>query len=322
MAFRSLQKDQGIYLEDTDRKLPSRIDRNTRYALFSQIAEGGKAIIYSCKDLHLSRTICYKALRKELADNEIEQQRFLREARVTAMLQHPSTVPVYELGRDNRSQLYFTMKLVQGYTLAEMLNPEYRDRYDLSQLMEVVLQVARGLDFAHEHGVVHRDIKPANLLIGPVGEVLILDWGLAKIRSRESVREAPPEEVNEEVQANVDSSDLTITGQGKLQGTVIYMSPEQIRREEGIDRRSDIFSLGVVMYEILTGQPPIGGAGDRIDQVIEAVQHTEPPKPSAIAKFPIPKRLEEICLRCIRKDPKDRYQSAEELAGELRQDWD
>lgn len=317
MAFHFSQRDERIYLEDTDRSLPAKIDPNTRYAFFSKIAEGGKAIIYSCKDLHLSRTICYKALRPELADHPVEQQRFIREARVTAMIQHPSTVPVYELGRDNRGRLYFTMKLVRGYTLAEMLDPKYRDRYDLPQLIEVILQVARGLDFAHEHGVVHRDIKPANLLVGPAGEVLLLDWGLAKIWNREG----GTTDVPSDAEAAVDRRDLTITGQGKLQGTVVYMSPEQIRREEGIDRRTDIFSLGVVMYEILAGRPPIGDAGDRIDQVIEAVQHQEPPRPSKVAKYPVPKRLEEICLKCMRKDPADRYQTAEAIVRELREGW-
>jgi serine/threonine-protein kinase len=317
MAFHFSQRDERIYLEDTDRSLPARLDPNTRYAFFSKIAEGGKAIIYSCKDLQLSRTICYKALRPELAEHPVEQQRFIREARVTAMIQHPSTVPVYELGRDNRGRLYFTMKLVRGYTLAEMLDPRYRDRYDLPQLIEVILQVARGLDFAHEHGVVHRDIKPANLLVGPAGEVLLLDWGLAKIWNREG----GTTDVPSDGEAAIDRRDLTITGQGKLQGTVVYMSPEQIRREEGIDRRTDIFSLGVVMYEILAGRPPIGNAGDRIDQVIEAVQHEEPPRPSKVAKYAVPKRLEEICLKCMRKNPAERYQTAEAIVRELREGW-
>ena len=160
MQFPQPTKDEAsVYLEDTDKALPSKIDARTRYAFFKTIARGGKSIIQSCKDLHLSRVICYKELRKELAKNEIEQQRFLREARVTAMLQHPSTVPVYELGRNNRGHLYFTMKLVHGYTLREIIHVKYRDLYDLTQLMDVVEQAALGLAYAHAHGVVHRDIK-------------------------------------------------------------------------------------------------------------------------------------------------------------------
>lgn len=317
MAFHYGKKDERIYLEDTDQPLPEKLDPNLRYAFFATLAQGGKANIYSCKDLHLSRTICYKALRPELADHPVEQQRFLREARVTAMLQHPSTVPVYELGRDNRGRLYFTMKLVRGYTLAEMLDPKYRDRYDLAQLMEVVLQVARGLDFAHEHGVVHRDIKPANLLVGPAGEVLLLDWGLAKIWSR---NRRVADEVSDAV-ADVDPEDITITGQEKLQGTVAYMSPEQIRRDPTLDGRSDIFSLGAVLYQVLTGRLPHGAEGDRIDSVIDAVQNKPPEKPSAVAKYPVPKRLEQICLRCLRKDPAERYKSAEDVVRELREGW-
>ncbi len=318
MAFHLGKRDERIYLEDTDRDLPAKVYPTTPYAVFASIAKGGKANIFSCKDLHLARTICYKSLRPEIAAHPVEQRRFLREARVTAMLQHPSTVPVYELGRDNRGYLYFTMKLVRGYTLGEMLDPKYRSRYDLAQLMEVVLQVARGLDFAHEHGVVHRDIKPANLLVGPAGEVLILDWGLAKIWSRDGSSADPPSDAV----ADVDAADLGLTGQGKLQGTVVYMSPEQIRRDADIDGRSDVYSLGAVLYEILTGRTPHGEPGERVDTVIEKVQHDEPRRPSQVAKFAVPKRIEEICMRCLRKDPGARYASAEAVVRELREGWD
>jgi len=315
MQFPTPTKEEAsVYLEDTDKLLPEKLHRGTRYAFFKTIARGGKSIIQSCKDLHLSRIICYKELRKELVTNEIEQQRFLREARVTAMLQHPSTVPVYELGRNNRGHLYFTMKLVHGYTLREIVNVKYRDRYDLTQLMDVVTQAAQGLAYAHTHGVIHRDIKPENILVGPFGEVLLLDWGLAKVWDREGVSSEPPE--SEEL---VKSDDVTITRQGKLEGTPTYMSPEQINRDPDIDGRTDVFSLGTILYEILARARPT--KGETVQALIHSALHDKPTKPSEIAKEKIPKRLEEICLACLEKDPKNRMPSASELVFQLQQGW-
>ena len=168
-----------VYLADTDKPLPRNVNPHTRYAYFKLIARGGRSIIQSCKDLHLMRVVCYKSLKAEFADDPDEQRRFVREARVSAMLQHPNTVPTYELGRDLQGHYYFTMKMVHGYTLREVL--DYRERYDLTRLVEVIIQVAHALEYAHGHGVAHRDIKPENILVGPFGEVLVLDWGLAKV---------------------------------------------------------------------------------------------------------------------------------------------
>jgi len=147
-----------LFTEETDIALPETINPRTRYAFFSTIATGGKSLIKSCVDLHLRRRICYKTLLPEFADNDIENHRLLREARISAMLQHPNIIPTYELGRDNRGHYYFTMKLVHGYTLREILN--FRERYDINQLLEVALQVAHALAYAHSMGVLHRDIKP------------------------------------------------------------------------------------------------------------------------------------------------------------------
>ena len=169
----------SVYLEDTDSPLPAVLNPRFRYIHLGTIAKGGKSFIIRVKDRHLSRIVAYKTLRPEFADDPVENTRLLREARVSAMLQHPYTIPTYEVGRDNRGRLYFTMKLVHGFTLREVL--EYRERYDLKQLMEVIEQVVRALGYAHDHGVAHRDIKPGNILIGPYGEVLVLDWGLAKV---------------------------------------------------------------------------------------------------------------------------------------------
>ena len=141
----------SVFLEETDKPLPIKIDPRTRYAFFSTIATGGKSLIKSCKDLHLSRFVCYKTLKPEFANNEIEQKRLIREARVTAMLQHPNTVPTYELSRDARGNPYFTMKLVHGYTLREIF--DYRERYDLTKTPSFIVRASAK--------TACEDIKPA-----------------------------------------------------------------------------------------------------------------------------------------------------------------
>lgn len=301
----------SVFLEETDKPLPKKIDPRMRYAFFSTIAEGGKSLIKSCKDLHLSRFICYKTLKPDFADDEIEQQRLIREARVSAMLQHPNTVPTYELGRDGRGHCYFTMKLVHGYTLREIL--DYRERYDLTQLMEVVIQVGHALEYAHTHGVAHRDIKPENILVGPYGEVVLLDWGLAKVWHPDGTDDG---ELNT---ASIEIADITITSMGKAQGTAHYMSPEQINRDPAIDHRTDIFSLGAVIYEVLCGKTP--AKGEQLYEIIESVLNDVPEQPSQRTKLRVPPLLEKVAMRSLGKDPAQRYQSMGEVISLLLQDW-
>mgnify|MGYP000489132528 CR=1 FL=1 len=313
LEFPEPPKSYGsVFLEETDKVLPEKIDQRTRYAFFSTIAKGGKSLIKSCKDLHLSRFICYKTLKPEFANDEIEQKRLIREARVTAMLQHPNTVPTYELGRDGRGNPYFTMKLVHGYTLREIL--DYRERYDLTQLMELILQVGFALDYAHTHGVAHRDIKPENILAGPYGEVLLLDWGLAKVWNPDGST-SPDSPGNN----SVEIKDISLTEAGNVQGTVHYMSPEQIDRDPGIDHRTDIFSLGAVLYEVLCGQTP--AKGEKLHEILESVKSDIPPPPSSVSKARIPALLEEVAMKCLAKDPRDRYQTMAEVILLLQRDW-
>ncbi len=301
------------YLETTDKPLPRKLNPGTRYIHFKTIARGSKAIVQSCKDLHLSRVVCYKKLLPEFADDAIEQQRFLREARVSALLQHPNTVPTYELGRDAKGYYYFTMKLVHGYTLREVL--DYRERYDLSQLINVVIQVAHALAYAHSHRVIHRDIKPENILVGPYGEVLLLDWGLAKVWNPDGSSEDLPQPTNKLSTQKVNSiSDLE-----QLQGTIAYMSPEQLQRDPDIDYRTDIFSLGVVLFEVLAGGLP--ATGETVDEISRKIIHETPPKPSSLARVPVPALLENITMRCIAKAPPQRMQNCAELIRLLEEDW-
>ena len=302
-----------VRLSETDKALPETLNPRTRYAYFKTIARGGKSIIQSVKDLHLGRAVCYKALKPEFADDPIEQTRLVREARISAMLQHPNTVPTYEIGRDGRGRIYFTMKLVHGYTAREIL--DFRERYDLTQLIDVIVQVGQALDYAHSHGVAHRDIKPENILVGPFGEVLLLDWGLAKVWD--------PTENDSTENRTVEVStldDLTLTAHGALQGTAAFMSPEQIRRDPNIDYRTDLYSLGAILYEMLTGTAL--SVGDSFDAILDQTLNQVPRAPSAVSQVGnVPSRLEAICLKCVQKDPDDRYQSAGELIRELREAW-
>lgn len=302
-----------VYLKDTDLPLPKHVVNNKmRYAYFKTIARGGKCIIQSCKDFHLSRVVAHKSLRPEIAEDPFEQQRFLREARVTAMLQHPNTIPIYELSRDTQGHYYFTMKLVEGSTMRELLDARVADSktFRLAQRVEALAQVGHALDYAHQHGVVHRDVKPENVLVGPFGEVLLLDWGLAKVWSmtEEQVPPMPLEEVG----------DPSLTAQGKLQGTILYMSPEQVAESSDIDHRTDVYSLGAVLYEALTFESMLRGATTH--ELIRAAQEGDVEAPrQRRPDLVIPEDLEAICLRCVEKDPAGRFQTMAEVVAALRE---
>ncbi|TXS93873.1 serine/threonine protein kinase [Parahaliea maris] len=302
--------ESPLYAEEMDAPLPETLNPNTRYAYFSTIAKGGKSLIKSCRDLHLRRTICYKTLRPEFVNDPIENRRLVREARISAALQHPNTLPTYELGRDNRGNYYFTMKLVHGYTLREILN--FRERYDLTQLMDVLEQVGQALGYAHSMGVLHRDIKPDNILVGPYGEVLLMDWGLAKVWHKADSKQS--DEDHEEAEG-----DPGMTGEAKLQGTVMYMSPEQINRDPGISFGSDIYSLGALLYETLTGTTPF--QGDLVYKLLDQIRGDVPPDPRTVSKYPIPGALAELTMQCLEKEPSARPESADQLIRVLKSDW-
>ena len=306
----------SIYLEETDRRLPEKINQSTRYAYFKTIAKGGKSIIQSCKDLHLARIICHKKLRPEFADDPIEQTRFLREARVTASLQHPSIIPTYEVGRDSRGHYFFTMKLVHGYTLRELFDEAYRERYDLAQLGNVLVDVAHALRYAHSHRVIHRDIKPDNILVGPYGEVLLMDWGLSKVWGKSGESDEHDRGLQD---ADHEARPTSVTGAGNLEGTLAYMSPEQLRADPDIDYRTAIYSMGVVLYEMLARRTPF--VGEKTHHLIQAIQEETPPRPSELTQHRLPRVLEDLALHCMARSPEERPQSCGELIQQLQSGW-
>lgn len=304
-----------IFREDTDATLSAaaKLVNNTRYIYFKRVAIGGKCIIQSCKDLHLGRIVCFKTLKPEFAKDSEEKRLFLREARVTAMLQHPNTAPVYEVGMDAKDNYYFTMKLVTGLTLAEILeglrkqDKDITSNWDLERLIDVIIQVGQVLNYAHNYGVVHCDVKPENIVVGEYGEVLLLDWGLAAVDGKSA------EPSIEEADAAADDNSLSSTASHP--GTPLYMSPEQFAGQS-LDHRTDIFSLGAILFEALTLQRLAWG--ETVDEIERNMADNPPPTPSLIApERNIPAGLETIYFQCVQRDPNHRMQTVLQILHEL-----
>ena len=250
----------------------------------------------------------------------------MREARVTAMLQHPNTIPTYELGRDASGHYYFTMKLVSGATLREILDESDAEftypahGRSLSNLIRIVEQVCHALHYAHQHGVVHRDMKPENVLIGPFSEVLVLDWGMAKVASEEPSEEAddkigqtPPDSMKDKLRP---LEDIGLTLANPVQGSPPYVSPEQLLRHNTVDHRSDIYSLGAILYEVLAKVRMI--PGKTVSEIVDFIRNQEVVPPSSRTESSnVPNALERVCLRCVERAPSDRYQSMDQVINEL-----
>ncbi|MEM8739373.1 MAG: serine/threonine-protein kinase [Planctomycetota bacterium] len=286
-----------------------------KYSDFAPLTEGGTAELMTCLDRNLNRTVVYKTLHPHLAEDETETARFVREARVTAMIPHPGTVPLYEIGRDRGGRPYFTMKKLEGRDLRSLLNDilqrnhRTQELYPPERLIDIVISAAQTVAYAHAQGVIHRDIKPANILVGEFGEVVVLDWGLAKVTGEVTPEHALPPAGREGVA-------LELTQPGRRFGTPLYMSPEQARGDE-TDERTDVYALGIVLYEILTGQPLV--FGQKLDDVLQQVLERPTPRPREVApKREIPKALEAICLRCLAKDPTRRYPRVADLIEDLQ----
>jgi serine/threonine-protein kinase len=283
------------------------------------MARGGSAVLRTCFDRITGRTIVIKTLLPEFRQDEKENRRLLREARVTAQLQHPNTVPVYEIGRDAAEGLYFTMKRVSGENLFEILkriargDPATTAAFPLRRRLDIVAGAAQALMYAHARGVIHRDVKPENIWVGNFGEVILLDWGVAKVWGQPDDAPQHPtlaRQSSESIQA--------LTMAGDRPGTPLYMSPEQVNVNRAvIDERSDVFSTGVVLYEVAALREPFRGRV--IQETFENIIHDHPPPPSqASPDRGIPARLDEVVTKAIAKSPADRYQTMRELLEAIR----
>jgi len=287
------------------------------YSLSRLHATGGIGRIWVAHDADLGRDIALKELRPEMAESAALRARFLREARITGQLEHPGIVPVYELGRQpDNQQPFYTMRLVKGRTLTEAAHSYHEkrlggqaDSLQLLALLNAFVTVCNTIAYAHSRGIVHRDLKGQNVVLGDFGEVVVLDWGLAKLVDR------PDEEQDTPPILPDRSREADLTLQGQTVGTPAYMAPEQAAGRLGlIDHRTDVYGLGALLYEILTGQPPFKGSDTH--EVLRRVLEEAPVPPRQLWEA-VPPRLEMACLRAMAKKPKDRYFGATELAQEV-----
>src|ERR1700694_2366664 len=263
-----------------------------RYLIQSELGRGSMGVVYKATDSVLERTVAVKtvnmALERDGADKY--EARFLQEARAAGSLNHPNIVTVYDVGKSGEVA-YMAMEFIEGPEL-RMLIGEGRRPLPVSQSVSVAAQVADGLAYAHQHGVVPRDVKPANIMVPPTGPVKITDFGIARMRA---------------------SGDLTQTGM--MLGSPKYMSPEQVIGKRA-DHRSDVFSLGVILYEMLTGSTPFNG--DNVTALMYQIVNFAPSAPSAV-NGAVPELLDYIVAKMLAKALEDRYQSAADVTRDLRE---
>ncbi len=313
-----------IILSGTDPDLPKRLPcGHDRYTGIREMARGGNAILRSALDTVIGRTVAIKSLAPEQMDNREERRRLLREARVTAQLQHPNTVPVYEIADDDYWGIYFTMKRISGENFFEALKRIARKdeatmaAFSIARRIEIVRQTCQALAYAHARGVIHRDVKPENIWVGNFGEVVLLDWGVSKVwghaDDNQPVRQST---LAVEPKGDMDAQLRTLTAGGQRPGTPLYMSPEQVDGSRGIDERTDMFSVGVVLYESLALREPF--RGQDIDETFHNIKHLDVPPPSERAPDAgISPELDAIVMKALQKKPSNRYQTMRDLIAAL-----
>jgi WD40 repeat protein len=280
----------------------ARVDDPERYEQIGEHARGGLGRVVRAVDKRLGRTVAVKELLRHDASDEA---RFLREAMITARLEHPGIVPVHEAGRWPNGDPYYVMKLVEGRTLKEQIG-ERKTLRDRLALLPHVIAIADAVGYAHSEGVIHRDLKPSNVIVGEFGETIVVDWGLARDRKRN----LPEPDVAQIIYGGPGVSTVS----GKVVGTPAYMSPEQARGEL-VDERADVYAIGAVLYELLAGIPPHQDETPQatLDRVISG-----PPPPLTALVPHVPSELATIVAKAMARGPDDRYANASLLAEDLR----
>lgn len=260
----------------------------SHYKILQKLGEGGMGVVYKAQDTKLDRTVALKFLPQNITPTETEKKRFIHEAKAASSLDHPNICTVYEIDETSDGQMFLAMAFYGGALLSEKIK---QGPLKIDEALEIAIQAAEGLQSAHEKGIIHRDIKSSNLMLTEKGQVKLMDFGLAK-----------------------STGASMLTKSGATVGTVPYMSPEQARGEK-VDHRTDIWSLGVVLYEMISGRLPFESPYS--EAVVYSILNEEP-KPFSLVRSDVPAKVEIIVKKCLQKNPANRYQQADELLADLR----
>jgi eukaryotic-like serine/threonine-protein kinase len=262
-----------------------------RYHIEKEVGRGSMGVVYRAHDPSIDRTVALKVLRKDRVTSETFVRRFLKEAKAIGRLSHPNSVTVFDIGED-QGTVYIAMEFLEGESLQDVIDSR---ELGIKEVVDLGIQVAETLDYAHCKGVVHRDIKPSNIILSPSGQIKITDFGIAHID---------------------DPAATMQTMAGEVMGTPAYMSPQQVMGQP-TDGRTDLFSLGVILYELCTGGRPFGGEGKGLNTVFNEILRDDPNEPAKISAK-VPTELSAIIMKCLNKEPESRFQTGLELAEALR----
>jgi len=287
----------------------------TRYQVLRPHAKGGLGRVSIARDVELGREVALKEIRESYAGDAASQKRFVREAEITGSLEHPGIIPVYGLGCYADGRPYYAMRFIRGETLQEAVSKLHAGEagYKLRGLLTRFVAVCNAVAYAHSRGVIHRDLKPANMMLGPYGETLVVDWGLAKVVGRDPVSDDGAG--SSEMTLETPSGKGLMTQAGSSLGTPSFMSPEQARGEmASLGAATDIYSLGATLYDVLTGQPPIQGRSAA--EVLESVRQGKW-QPARQVNASTPAALDAVCRKAMALKPEDRYDSALSLSADV-----